>query len=157
MGSVSGYEGRGMFAPEIIEIRDVLNMAIPVEAPVFGIYFLLENEQVVYVGKSKDCRARIQQHMNDKSFDAYTISECDLGIDLDELEAVHIAHYLPRDNRQIPEALGFISIYQVQQRGISKHQLNRWAAWGLAAPVFMGGGIFYREADIRAAFEQDVS
>src|ERR1700756_4725483 len=43
-----------------------------------GIYFLMEKQQIVYVGQSINCHTRIGSHLNDplKTFDSSFIVEC---------------------------------------------------------------------------------
>lgn len=43
-----------------------------------GVYFLKQNEKIVYVGQSVNIERRIKDHKNsDKVFDDYTYVECD--------------------------------------------------------------------------------
>ena len=139
----------------LISLESVLDAAIPLRVPIRGIYFLLHIGEIVYVGQSQDCRTRVQQHIREKEFDSYAIFECPADADLDEIEAAHIAHYMPRDNRRLPMSSGYIGITQIRRMGLNKWHLNRWTKAGLITPVYMGSGIFYREADILAAWEGD--
>jgi hypothetical protein len=61
-----------------------------------GIYFLLANAEIVYVGQSIDCNRRIFEHMRDptKTFDSYYVIECQSHL-LCELEARYIAKFSP--------------------------------------------------------------
>ena len=64
-----------------------------------GIYFLTCNGDVVYVGQSKNCEQRIQQH-KDKIFDGYYIKELPLE-DIDSEEEKYIYKYAPIYNKRV--------------------------------------------------------
>ena len=81
---------------------EILEMAMPVnlEAMV-GVYFLLDGDEIVYVGQSKsNIPARIQAHAKDKEFQKFTVMPCDPDM-LDDLEAKYIAQYAPKYNRTL--------------------------------------------------------
>lgn len=64
-----------------------------------GVYFLFLNDQIVYIGKSKQFETRLQQHRKDgRRFDSYRIIE---GIPLEQLEHIemfYINKYQPPGN-----------------------------------------------------------
>ncbi len=64
-----------------------------------GIYFLLENDIVVYVGQALAISARISKHIHDKkkSFDKVRYLECSKE-ELNKKEKYLIAHYHPKYN-----------------------------------------------------------
>jgi len=70
-----------------------------------GVYFLLLDNEVVYVGKTIDFIARLYRHSREKqkSFDAFAFIQC-LECDLDALEAKYIDAFLPRHNRSTGSA-----------------------------------------------------
>lgn len=74
---------------------------------VCGIYFLIREKRVVYVGKSTNIHWRIGNHLVDKKkrFDAYNIVECKPEY-LDELEAMYIAKFIPEFNIAAPKVRG---------------------------------------------------
>lgn len=44
--------------------------------PLVGIYFLISNGELIYIGQSKDIFGRIEDHKNDKVFDHFCYFEC---------------------------------------------------------------------------------
>lgn len=71
---------------------------------VCGVYFLIRNDEVVYVGQSRNILARVIQHaegedsfLPDKVFDSYWFIEC-AEPDLDGLERKWIEFFDPIDN-----------------------------------------------------------
>lgn len=69
----------------------------------YFIYFLIQHEDVVYVGKSINPDNRIRTHVmeNRKEFDSYTVFECDTEAEMDMMENVHIVAYQPLHNKAI--------------------------------------------------------
>ncbi len=61
-----------------------------------GVYFLIDDTEVVYVGQSVNVYARIAQH-KDKQFDRYAIVPCAVNM-LDKLESLYIHCLRPRQN-----------------------------------------------------------
>lgn len=63
-----------------------------------GIYFLIREGRVVYVGQTKDVFLRLSKHRRDgKVFEAYNFIPCDTA-DLDRLESIYITAFLPLGN-----------------------------------------------------------
>lgn len=81
------------------------------------IYFLLLDENVVYVGQTKTGISRPLSHENNKMFNSIKIIECDKE-ELDYLEDKYIAKYKPVYNGTIEYALNY-SIERVHKK-ISK-------------------------------------
>ena len=71
------------------------------------IYFLIKDNEIVYVGQTKAGLSRIFQH-NDKKFDSYSIIECEQS-ELDELENEYIIKFNPKYNKTINLTDRFIS------------------------------------------------
>lgn len=69
-----------------------------------GIYLLINNNEVVYVGKTKSGLKRIMQH-NDKTFNKYSFIET-LPEELDYYEDFYIIKYQPKYNN-------FYSYYRI--------------------------------------------
>ena len=89
---------------EIIHIshKDILANRRPIDfflGP--AIYFLLDKDEIVYVGRSKNAMSRIQTHQKDKYFDSYAIFPVDKNRLIDT-EIAMIALYRPRYNKAIP-------------------------------------------------------
>jgi len=67
-----------------------------------GVYFLIKDNEVAYVGQSQDIMKRISQHLSTKDFNNYYIQEIDEEIDyLDEIETAYIAKFVPKYNKFI--------------------------------------------------------
>lgn len=66
-----------------------------------GIYFLLKDQQVVYVGQSTNIFCRVADHLLSKEFDSFSYFECDRK-DLTDFEAAYINKYKPKLNVVIP-------------------------------------------------------
>jgi hypothetical protein len=78
-------------------IYDVISAAIPVKQNT-GIYFLILNNEVVYVGQSIDLLGRVSRHIRDgKRFDSYAFLSAPKE-KLDELERKYIRAFVPVDN-----------------------------------------------------------
>ena len=78
-------------------LSDILDAAIPLGTQV-GIYFLIKDEEVVYVGQSIEIFRRIGKHRNEgKDFDSFAFIECEKS-ELDKLEAKYITALAPELN-----------------------------------------------------------
>ena len=78
--------------------KQIIKESKPVsEINTSGIYFLLQGEKLVYVGKTTKGFSRILQHEN-KKFDRYTFFKCNKE-DLDEIETKNIIYYKPIYNK----------------------------------------------------------
>ena len=81
--------------------KQILEAAIPCKTLV-GVYFLVYEEKVVYVGKSIDVLRRISRHRdNDIRFDSYAVINCEPD-DLDGIESRYINALLPKYNTSAP-------------------------------------------------------
>ena len=65
-----------------------------------GIYFLIKNNKVVYVGKSENIGLRVRVHKYSKDFDSFTIINCDSS-ELKNLERDYIFKFLPKYNKTV--------------------------------------------------------
>lgn len=74
------------------------------EKSVIGLYFLVEDNELVYIGKSDNIMNRILTHRREgrKKFDSFFIIPVELSCDLPELEAEFIDRYKPKYNVHIP-------------------------------------------------------
>jgi len=72
-----------------------------IEENTSGIYFLMYNEKIVYVGKSKNIRIRIHQHISGKTkvFNDFKFILCDENL-LESTELSYIYHYDPIFNKK---------------------------------------------------------
>ena len=77
--------------------RKYLNKLMVVES-VTGIYFLVKDEKIVYVGQSTNIFARVGTHKTDKDFDKAVYFECP-STELDDLEYELINILQPKYNK----------------------------------------------------------
>ena len=82
------------------------------EAGIRGVYLLLREGNVVYVGQSKDCRRRIGSHLAsaNKDFDAFHIYPHPPSQDLGDLEAHLIYTFNPEYNTGRPANDHYVSV-----------------------------------------------
>ena len=77
--------------------HDVLEAALPMTLP-SGVYFLIADGEVLYVGQSVDVLARISRHRREgKLFDSFSYIVCEPS-ELDRIEALYIKAFLPPEN-----------------------------------------------------------
>lgn len=69
--------------------------------PLVGVYFLIQDKEVVYIGQAIDIYRRIGQHQYDKNkqFNRYAFILCDKS-ELDIIETLYIHHFSPKYNSQ---------------------------------------------------------
>jgi len=84
-------------AGHLAQIRDLKTLVRPPR--ICGVYFLIEGQDVVYVGQSADVVRRVNEHIDRglKKFDSAMYLPCSLG-ELDELEEHFINALKPRYN-----------------------------------------------------------
>ena len=70
--------------------------------PPTGIYFLIKEKKIVYIGQSTNIFTRITTHAKYKKFDSYSYIPCDQSI-LDKLESLYIHVYQPELNGFLSE------------------------------------------------------
>ena len=63
-----------------------------------GVYFLLNEGEIVYIGQSTDMDSRCVIHERDKIFDSTFYIECE-SRDMDLIESLMIHHYEPAENK----------------------------------------------------------
>jgi hypothetical protein len=81
-------------------LEQVLQAALPAQKH-SGIYFLIENMDVSYVGQSVDVFGRVSRHKRDgRTFDSFAYILCDKS-ELDRLEMLYIEAFVPWLNRSI--------------------------------------------------------
>lgn len=92
---------------QLYDAEGILLRALP-RRKKCGIYFLIQGDEIIYIGQSRDCYRRLSEHENSpprKSFDAYCVIEVSPG-KLDEIEAAYIAKFQPRLNITLPRMAG---------------------------------------------------
>lgn len=72
---------------------------------VCGIYFLIRDEEIVYVGQSTNTLRRVARHVDDgRKFDYFTIVPCKRE-DLDRMEHTYITALYPDENMTLGNSL----------------------------------------------------
>jgi prophage regulatory protein len=91
--------------PKIMAYKRILNLRRIEIVTLIGIYFLIDGDQIVYIGKSINVFARIAEHQrnNEKKFDTFTYIQIPID-QLDEFEVEYINAYKPKYNVVIPKA-----------------------------------------------------
>jgi hypothetical protein len=98
---------------EFLRREEILAARRPYHRARQFIYFLIRDEEIIYVGQSEAPLGRIAQHVGypGRDFDSYHIIELPEGSDVDEVERQYIFDLKPESNyvRQFPksfEAIG---------------------------------------------------
>ena len=96
----------------IIEKEFILENRKKIEEKICCIYFLIKNEEIVYIGQSVNGISRIQQH-TDKDFDSYFILETKKEY-LNDLESHYIVKFNPIYNKRVSYIpTGLINKYKI--------------------------------------------
>jgi excinuclease UvrABC nuclease subunit len=126
---------------EMLE-KEILRQARPVSEVGFpGIYFLLNESEIVYIGQSNSVHTRIKQHLNEplKSFDSYLIIRIDSYSERILRERQLIATFKPYYNDLTLRAQGYESFHKLAEelninRGVlesvaSKYNIPKSGNW----------------------------
>lgn len=92
--------GKSLLGTGFLDIEDIVETASKYK-PVIGIYFLILDKEVVYIGQSINITSRIGHHFGVYQFDSYSFIECSAE-ELDLLESIYIQAYLPPLNGRSP-------------------------------------------------------
>lgn len=86
-GNLEIFEAIASLSPStLLREEEIIQQAQQYEIP--GIYFLIQNKKVMYVGQSVSVLRRIGNHF-DKKFDSFAFVPCDKKV-LDKLETLYI-------------------------------------------------------------------
>ena len=140
---------------KLLSEPEIIAASIPFEdMDVRGIYFLINNSKVVYVGQSHAILRRVAAHKAEgvKKFDSYSYLEH--AGDLDELEFNYILKFNPRHNVNLPpnpnlKGIGFIA----DRYAIGKVLVNRWVRNGQVEPFHFRNHTYYNLVEVEAAME----
>jgi hypothetical protein len=84
-------------AMDILPVETILAGAIPAQPVKTGIYFLIKDNKVIYVGQSRNITCRLAGHAQSKTFDSWYWIPCEVER-LNEVERVYIRTLLPVEN-----------------------------------------------------------
>jgi len=115
-----------------------------------GIYFLIRDGRVVYVGQSVDVWSRIAHHAgaNRHIFDSYAFEPCSRD-ELNDLESEYIMALKPVGNMGAPLSERYATLKMIKRlKGINQNTLKRFARMRGIEPVHqLSGTWYYRVAD----------
>lgn len=83
----------------LLTADEIVAGALPV-GPTCGVYFLVQGNEVVYVGQSRNVFVRVSTHAHGKAFDRYAYVPCSATA-LDKLESLYIHVLRPRLNGNV--------------------------------------------------------
>jgi hypothetical protein len=114
---------------EVISVDEILKSAREIEINTY-IYFLICQEQVVYVGQTRTPQYRIQTHLRSKKeFDGWSIAKCNHPWPSD-VEATYIVELEPQYNAVLPANRIWTTkarlCAELKKYGKNKHVFNRY-------------------------------
>jgi len=86
-----GEAVRKLTSGVLLREHEIVEHAVPMHTAC-GVYFLIEEKKIVYVGQSTNVFSRIFTHVQTKKFDSYVYIPCERDM-LDKLESLYI-HFL---------------------------------------------------------------
>lgn len=114
--------------PFLMDIDTVLKTAVNVKKMFPSdtyIYFLIHNEEVIYVGQTTQLMTRIAYHTTCKTFDSinyFKVEEEDANL----IEAIMIVKFDPPLNNAMPGQELYVSYEQLKKMyGLSKKQIQK--------------------------------
>ena len=88
----------------------------------YSVYFLIEGEEIIYIGKSTNYQNRLHQHKIDKEFDSFYVHSCKNRSEMEILEFKMIAKYKPILNKTLPT----VEIYPSANKLKSYLNMGAW-------------------------------
>jgi len=79
-------------------LGSILGLARPIESHV-GVYFLIKNNEIIYIGQTTNLHARIATHRSNKNFDYFSFLPVEKDM-LDITERAYITKFNPKLNSQ---------------------------------------------------------
>jgi hypothetical protein len=133
----------------VLDKNTIISNKIPVEPDICGIYFLIKNNQIVYIGQSVNVKHRLYAHKQYKDFDYYYVHECSPE-ELDTLEAQHIVQFDPPGNGPIlPKNELYKTITQIKELfGFTTREINKLLKNSGIEPIYKN---YYLTKDILEA------
>lgn len=106
-----------------ITTKDIFEMSVEknFKFTIVGIYFLIWENELVYIGKSNDVYTRIKQH-KDKIFDRYAIIECPIE-ELELWEGIFIHQFKPELNKNLPDLKRFKCQFKTTYQSKAKNNI----------------------------------
>lgn len=82
----------------------------------YFVYFLLDKNEIVYVGKTVNFNQRLKHHMQSKKFDSYFLLKCESQSEIDKLEFDYIVKFEPKYNKILPQSDRYLSVNKLKDR-----------------------------------------
>jgi hypothetical protein len=90
--------------------EQIIAASIPTSI-ICGIYFLIRDDRIVYVGQSRNVLRRVARHIDDgKRFDHFSVAPCAMA-DLDKMERTYIAALYPDENMSLGNAIPRAAVF----------------------------------------------
>lgn len=105
----------------LLDLNEIIRNKQPSIA-IRGLYFLLQGDDVVYVGQSEDILIRAHSHRKDKKYDGFSYLEFPEG-NLNDLEAEYIIKCQPICNLTMPPNEKYKSLPVIR----NMTNVNLWA------------------------------
>jgi excinuclease UvrABC nuclease subunit len=96
-------------------VQQIIERSCPIEPPTPGVYFLIYEGQIIYVGQSMDVCNRHIQHRSEKRFDRLTYILCPVEL-LNDLEAAYIMLLKPPLNVMLPPNTLYVSLDMIKNK-----------------------------------------
>lgn len=84
---------------ELLARSEIIAASRSMIEQICGVYFLLQDEEIVYVGQSTDFYARLLTHSKSLTFNRFSIIECPKSR-LDDVELLYIQQFSPKFNKK---------------------------------------------------------
>lgn len=99
----------------LLDEKDILSDSMEWSFPNCpGIYFLIRENKIVYVGQSKSVVARLLSHYKYKNFDRFYYCKVNES-ELNDYETYYILKFAPEENKTIPNNSYFKTIDQISK------------------------------------------
>jgi len=135
-----------------MKAEEVLSHAVKIDDATFsGIYYLIQDGVIVYVGQSKNIRKRIASHIVEgkKKFDSYSFFPAEKE-NLNQLELDEILEHNPIYNSCLLQNDIYKNADQIKEHfGLTGMQLKKVIKFGRISPKLICGSLFYKVSEIQ--------
>lgn len=129
-------------------VEQILEAKIDAPKQRSGLYFLIKDNEIVYVGQSSAVAQRVAAHRGVMDHDSYTFLPCE-GAEANDLEAAYIIALQPRYNTAVPSNSQWKSAHAVRSyfNFVSIHHVQKAARAHDVETVMFAGRVYYRIQD----------
>lgn len=129
---------------------EVLSNAVEINSErLHGIYYLIKDGVIVYVGQSINVYARIGAHIAayEKDFDSYAFVSVPIE-DMNRIETEEILNHRPKYNGELPQNDEYKSIAQLKRFfHVGANHLKKIIRNKGITPIVYGGNVVYKLSD----------